>query len=217
MADLDVDGKDEAEDIPEDADATDADATDSTDDVVEAPRRGRVALVVSLVVAVVVAGFVVVLATGEPAQNRRARSPLIGKLAPPLEGETLDGGNFDIGDHRGQWVVVNFFATWCVPCRQEHDDLVAFDEAHGEAGDAVLVSVLFDDNPDTAREYFEDNGGDWPLVIDGTGTISTTYGVPQVPETYVVAPNGRVAVKLIGGVTQDGLERVIRELEGAAS
>lgn len=182
----------------------------------DVPSRRRTGLVVSIVVALVAAGLVAVLATREPATDRRASSPLIGKVAPALAGETLDGGAFDIDDHRGRWVVVNFFATWCVPCIQEHPELVAFDEAHRRVGDAALVSVLFSDDPGTAREFFERNGGDWPVVLDDNGRIATTFSVPKVPETYLVAPTGRVMAKLTGGVTRQGLDGMIAELERPA-
>ncbi|HEY6697620.1 MAG TPA: TlpA disulfide reductase family protein, partial [Acidimicrobiales bacterium] len=100
------------------------------DDVAEAPARRRTGLIVSAVVAVLAIGFVAVLATREPATDRRRDSPLIGKVVPPLAGETLAGGSFDIDGEHGRWVVVNFFATWCVPCRIEHPELDAFDRAH---------------------------------------------------------------------------------------
>jgi cytochrome c biogenesis protein CcmG/thiol:disulfide interchange protein DsbE len=184
-------------------------------DTSEVPGRRRTGLVVSAVVAVVAIGFVAVLATREPATDRRADSPLVGKVVPALSGETLDGGSFDIDDQQGRWVVVNFFATWCVPCQQEHPELVEFDEAHRRSGDAVLVSVLFEDEPTDARAYFARNGGDWPVVVDDDLQIATGFGVPKVPETYVVAPNGRVVAKLVGGVTRDGLDGVIDDFEAA--
>ncbi|HLM62816.1 MAG TPA: TlpA disulfide reductase family protein [Acidimicrobiales bacterium] len=186
------------------------------DDGLEVPRRGRTGLVVSAVVAVVALGFVAVLATREPAADREAASPIVGKAAPALAGETLDGGSFDIDDHQGRWVVVNFFATWCTPCRQEHPQLVAFDEAHARTGDAEVVSVLYSDQASTARDYFADNGGEWPVVIDPDGQVALDYGLVKVPETYVVAPNGVVVAKLIGGVTREGLDQVIAEAKGTA-
>jgi cytochrome c biogenesis protein CcmG, thiol:disulfide interchange protein DsbE len=187
------------------------------DDVAEAPARRRTGLIVSAVVAVLAIGFVAVLATREPATDRRRDSPLIGKVVPPLAGETLAGGGFDIDGQQGRWVVVNFFATWCVPCRVEHPELDAFARAHRRTGDAVLVSVLFDDDPASAREFFERNGGEWPVVLDSDGLIASAFGTPKVPESYLVTPNGRVAAKFTGGVTRDGLERAIDQIEQAAA
>lgn len=185
------------------------------------PRRGRTALLVSAVMVVLVAGIVATLATRQPATDRRATSPLVGNAAPALVGETLDGGAFDIDQHRGRWVVVNYFATWCVPCRVEHPELVAFDRAHSGSGaapgDAVLVSVLYDDDTETAAQFFADQGGGWPVVIDRDARIATDWGVAGVPETYLVRPDGRVAVKLIGGVTRDGVERVMAEVEAVSA
>lgn len=182
---------------------------------VDVPRRGRTVLVITAVMAVLLGAFVFVLATREPATNRETHSPLLGKVAPALSGDTLDGGSFDIDDYPGRWVVVNFFATWCVPCRTEHPQLDAFDRDHRDRGDAVLVSVLYNDQTDDARDYFAENGGDWPVVLDDSGRTSVAYGVAAVPETYLVAPDGRVFVKLIGGVTRDGLENLMDEWEQA--
>ncbi len=181
-----------------------------------APGRSRVGLVVSLVVAVLAIAFVVVLATREPATERRAESPLIGKVTPALVGETLDGGSFDIDDHTGQWVVVNFFATWCAPCVEEHPELVAFDQAHRSAGDATVVSVVYDDRVDTVRDFFADKGGAWPVVADG-GLAAVDYGVVKVPETYLVAPGGVVVQKYTGGVTRDMIESDIAAVEAAVA
>ena len=181
-----------------------------------APGRSRVGLVVSLVVALLAVAFVGVLATREPATERRAKSPLIGKVAPVIEAPTLDGEQFDIDDHRGQWVVVNFFATWCEPCRTEHPELVAFDAAHRAAGDATVVSVVYSDSEDDVRAFFAEQGGEWPVVTDD-GLAAANYGVVAVPETYLVSPQGYVFQKYTGGVTRAAIEQDIAALEAAAA
>jgi cytochrome c biogenesis protein CcmG/thiol:disulfide interchange protein DsbE len=191
------------------------DSTDSTDslDSPVRPRRHTV-LAVAVVVALVVVGLFVVLATREPGRNTFAESPLLGNAAPALTGETLDGGTFDLDGERGRWVVVNFFASWCAPCRQEHPELVSFARRHEEGGDAVVVSVVYNDDTAAVREYFDANGGDWPVVVGDTGADALEWGVAGVPESYVVDPLGFVRLKVIGGVTATGLDRALAQLEG---
>lgn len=182
----------------------------------EAPGRRRTGLFVSLTVALVLVVFVAVLATSEPATERRSKSPLIGKVAPALVGETLDGGTFDIDDHRGEWVVVNFFATWCQPCVEEHPELVSFDQAHRAAGDATVVSVVYNERPEVVAEFFAERGGEWPVIADG-GLASVDYGVVKVPETYLVTPGGDVVQKYVGGVTRQMIEDDIAAVEAAVA
>ena len=104
-----------------------------------------------------------------------------------------------------------------MPCWIEHPELDAFDRAHRRTGDAVLVSLLFDDDPASAREFFADSGGEWPVVLDDDGLVASAFGIPKVPESYLVTPSGRVAVKFTGGVTRDGLDRAIDQLQRAAA
>lgn len=192
-----------------------ADSADGTDGVSVADGP-RTALVAVAVVAVLAALLVAVLATRDPSVERVTKSPLIGKLAPVIEVPTLDGGTFDLANHRGRWVVVNFFATWCIPCLEEHPELAAFDQSHADVGDASVVSVLFDDEPDDARKVFAQRGGDWPVVIDNEGSIGVAFGVARVPESFLVAPDGTVVARLVGGVTAAQLDRLLAQYEAAA-
>ena len=178
---------------------------------------GRPARTIAVVLAVVLALLVVLLATRAPGSERATRSALLGRAAPETAGQTLQGEAFALADLRGRWVVVNFFQTTCIPCIEEHPELVRFAADHASIGDASLVSVLFDDRSDVARGFFEDNGGDWPVVIDEDGGIGVDYGVARVPESFLVSPTGIVVQRLVGGVTAAQLDEIIADFEAAAS
>jgi cytochrome c biogenesis protein CcmG, thiol:disulfide interchange protein DsbE len=167
------------------------------------------------VVGVAVAALVVVLVVSPGGGADTTESPLLGGVAPALVGDTVSGERFDIDDHRGRWVLVNFFATWCPPCIQEHPELVTFSERN--AGTVQVVSVAFDDTEVPAVErFFAENGGDWPVITGGAGGASLDYGVKKLPESFLIDPSGVVAVKINGGVTAAQLESHLVERTAAA-
>jgi cytochrome c biogenesis protein CcmG/thiol:disulfide interchange protein DsbE len=190
-------------------------AAPETEPVAEGPRprRRRTALFVSIALGVVLVLFIAVLATREPSQDRVTDSPLVGEVAPPVRGTSLvDGSAVDLDALRGQWVVVNFFATWCIPCRTEHPELLSFSRRHAQAGDASVISVVFQDSPEDVRDYFAEEDSNWP-VIDGSGSgVILDYAVAQVPESFIVSPTGYVVAKVTGGVTSVGLDQLIADL-----
>jgi cytochrome c biogenesis protein CcmG/thiol:disulfide interchange protein DsbE len=176
--------------------------------------RRRPALWGAVAVGVVLALFVVVLATRDPATNRTVDSPLLGKPARALAGESvLDGEAFDLRDAEGRWVLVNFFATWCEPCRKEHPELVRFSQDHRVADDARVVSVVFEDQADDVERWFRDNGGDWPVVDSPDGSIVVDWSVSGVPESYLVDPSGGVRAKIVGGVDAEKLDELLRRVQ----
>jgi cytochrome c biogenesis protein CcmG/thiol:disulfide interchange protein DsbE len=180
--------------------------------------RSRVALVSAVALALVMALLVFVLFRAEPSTNRLADSPLLGKTSPALVGDTvIAGDHYDVIDSAGQWVLVNFFATWCIPCQAEHDDLNAFSNAHAASGDASVVSVVFSDDPDEVRAFFAENGGDWPVLADDDGRIATDWGVTGVPESYLVAPDGQVRAKIVGGIDTVKLEQLLADLKASST
>ena len=175
-------------------------------------RRRRTALWSALAIAVIAALLIAVLATGTPALDRQSKSPLIGRLAPIVIGRSVTATSFSSLDvWRGHWVLVNFFATWCVPCRKEHPQFQLFTARHS---DARLVMVIYNGDAAKVEEFFRSEGGDWPAVPDPGGRISVDYGVIAVPETYLIDPNGVVVTKIVGGATADGLDRLLTAVGG---
>jgi cytochrome c biogenesis protein CcmG/thiol:disulfide interchange protein DsbE len=147
------------------------------------------------------------------------RSELVGRAAPAVAGTAIDGTVVDIDRYRGSWVLVNFFATWCVPCIREHPELVEFAERHGPDGPGVpveVISVAFDDNADAIATFFAQRGGDWPVLAEGTGSIALDFGVRGVPESFLVSPAGQV-VAVFYGVTADALDAAIDATTASAA
>jgi cytochrome c biogenesis protein CcmG/thiol:disulfide interchange protein DsbE len=101
--------------------------------------------------------------------------------------------------------VLNFWASWCRPCREEHPALLAAWDRYRERG-VVIVGVDFEDTERAALAYAEEMGGDWPLVTDPGSRTAIDYGVFGVPETFVIAPDGTIVAKTVGAVTYEWLE-----------
>jgi len=180
------------------------------------PRRGRAAVFIAVPVALVMVLLVVVLVTRKSAADRADFNPLVGKPAPAIVGTTLDGKPFDLDQFRGEYVVVNFFATWCIPCQQEHPDLLSFARRHTQAGDVQLVSVVFQDDPAAVRDYYAKNGGDWPVVSGDQGRMALDYSVIRVPDTYIIDRIGIVRDRIPRPVLNaDELDQRINAINAA--
>lgn len=191
---------------------TDAPVLDERD---ATPRRRRTALWVAIVLGLVMVLFVGVLATRRSAADRPPDNPLQGRPAPGLSGTTLQGGQLVDADLRGRWLLVNFFASWCGPCHKEHPELLKFAQRHRATADATVVGVTFDDDPADARRFLASGGGDWPVRPDPDGHLGLLWGVRGPPESYLVDPRGVVVAKIVGPITADYVDNLLRQAKDA--
>ena len=175
------------------------------------PRRWLTLL--PLIAFLALAGlFLVRLYSGDP---QRLPSPLIGKpvptfVLPPLEGSGLAG--FGDGDLRGGKVtLVNVFASWCGPCRDEHPVLIELSKNPDLARAGVrLVGLAYKDEPGNSMKFLKEMGNPYALIgVDRSGRVGIDWGVYGVPETFVVKGDGTIAYKFIGPLSAEALRAVL--------
>ena len=182
--------------------------------------RRRIAPIIVLVVAAVLGGLFWVLASSKSENDTSGvvDSHLLGRTAPSVRSTTLDDEPFDLARRKGSWVVLNFFNSTCVPCIAEHPELVAFAEQQAALGadGAELYTILqFGDRIDSVRAFFDERDGDWPIVRDDDGGINVSFGVAQVPETFIIDPDGIVRLRWAGPIDAGTLATLVQQQRAA--
>ena len=174
------------------------------------PAR-KAAVGVGVVLVAMIALFAFGGGFGGTTTDEAAESPLLGRRVPAISGTSLQGEAFDIDQLRGQWTLVNFFATWCPPCIAEHPELIELETWGAENGQLSLVSIVFDDEPDNVAELFAELGGSWP-VLNSPGSV-VDFQIRRVPESFLVNPDGVVVARAISGIDADA---IIEQIERAS-
>lgn len=132
------------------------------------------------------------------------------KPAPAMSGRTLTGDAFDLSSIRGRPAVVNFWASWCGPCRAETRALVEMAQTHPEV---AFIGVNREaDGSSAARAFVRDNAVRYPNIVDERGTVAARWNVPGLPTTFVLDSDGRIAARLFSAVTSESLNAVIAGL-----
>ena len=140
------------------------------------------------------------------------RSPLVGKPAPDFRLTSLSGAEVTSADFAGRTYVVNFWASWCIPCAEEAPELQAFSERWSARG-VGLVGIAYNDDRAKATAFRDKFALTYPQAMDPAGRAAIDFGVFGVPETYVVDRRGVVMAKLIGAVGPGTLDQVVTAVE----
>jgi cytochrome c biogenesis protein CcmG/thiol:disulfide interchange protein DsbE len=168
----------------------------------------RLKLGAQLLAVALVTGLFALLVWKVATQDEGASRKLQRGETPPAPAFTLDrldqSGKLSLAAYRGRPVVLNFWASWCVPCKEEAPLLEGVWKRYRDQG-LVVIGVDINDLRSDARRFARQNKMSYPLAFDGVGETSTDYGLTGVPETFFVARNGRlVCERLQAGVHLDG-------------
>ena len=169
--------------------------TTPTNGTFSSPRR------VNPLVMIVVLGLVLLLVFGFGMALLKANlSQLEGGIAPDFTIKTYDGKKFTLSQNRGKVVLLNFWASWCGPCRSEAPDLNAVWDEYKDR-DVVFIGVGHLDNDKDARGFIREFGVEYPTGADNGTEVSDKYRVKGVPETYIIDKNGNLVVTIPGPST----------------
>ena len=176
-------------------------------------RRGKSILGVLIAIGIVCLGIGIYGITQQSAATSApTEQSLIPKFqagpAPSITGTTLTGKPFDLATYTGTPVVLNFWASWCGPCRRELPALAAFAKAHPEI---AVVGVDYQDSAKDAKDFAAQHGATWPSVVDD-GPIGSAYKVPGLPSTFLIDAHGKLVDRILGEVTERILDAHVQEL-----
>lgn len=138
-------------------------------------------------------------------------SMLEGKAAPAFTLTDLDGKTWSLEQLKGRPVILNFWSTWCGPCKQEHEIL---QQGARQNPGVKFLGVIYADEPDACSRYLERAGTSYEHLVDGTGRVAIDYGVAGVPETFFIDGAGMIQHKQVGPVTPQLLGALITKIQG---
>ena len=133
------------------------------------------------------------------------------KPLPALRGQTLQGGSVSPADYRDAVMVVNFWATWCGPCRREQPGLERVWQEFRDRG-VYFLGVNYRDDPAAARAYLKDFAVTYPSILDQAGALAFDFGFVGLPDTYVVDRSGRIRYWGFGAVDEQELRSLVTKL-----
>ncbi len=160
---------------------------------------------------VIAVALIALLAVGL-LRPREGNDPIVGQVAPTFTLENIDGGKIDLAQFKGRPVIVNFFASWCEPCKYEAPLLRQAVLTYGPKG-VMFLGIAYNDKPADAKKFRDQYGLGFPMLLDDDQSrASVAYGLVGVPETYFINRAGQILERHKGQLLQDDLERGIKAI-----
>ncbi len=166
-------------------------------------RRFIVPIVVIALLALLTVGLL---------RPREGADPIVGQAAPTFTLANIDGGKIDMASFKGRPVIVNFFASWCEPCKYEAPLLRQAVLDYGPKG-VMFLGIAYNDKPDAARKFRDEYGLGFPMLLDDNESrASVAYGLVGVPETYFINRAGKILSRHKGQLFQADLETGLKAI-----
>jgi cytochrome c biogenesis protein CcmG, thiol:disulfide interchange protein DsbE len=190
------------------------------------PRRRGWLLILAGVLTVGLVAGVLVAVLGDGSESSGTMRPgsvtggaggEVGSPAPDFELPALDGsGDVRLADYRGRPVIVNFWASWCNPCRQEFPLLQQALRDH-RAERLAVIGVTYQDIAPDSRTFVRQRRATWPQGVDDGGTVADAFGVRAIPQSFFVRADGTIAARIFGFTSKEALARPLNELLGTSA
>ena len=168
---------------------------------VDLRRLGRRHLVVAAVLPLILLGLWAAMLAARPGSSPTA----IGSVAPDFELVDLDGNPVHLSELRGHPVIVNFWASWCVPCADEFPLLKSAQDRHADDG-LVIVGIVYQDRSQAAAQFMDRQDAAWIAAADPDGRVAERYAVLGPPETFLIGRDGTVEARALGQFSADWLD-----------
>lgn len=170
------------------------------------PSRRIVLVIIAIAIAVAVYE-----AAQRASHSKGGRPGTVDSAATGFSLQDLDGKPLDLANYRGKVVLLNFWATWCTPCRAEIPQFVDYQNKYGPQG-LQLIGISMDDDAKPVREFYQQFKMNYPVAIGNANLAESYGGVLGLPVTFLIGRDGRIAAKYVGAVEMPVLQQRIESL-----
>ncbi|MGR3765824.1 redoxin domain-containing protein [Rossellomorea sp. NS-SX7] len=139
-----------------------------------------------------------------------------GDSAPDIELTTLSGENVKLSDYKGQKVILNFWATWCPPCKAEMPHMQKYYEKNAEKENVEILAVnltSMDEGKDKVQEFVDGYGLTFPILLDVDGNVGEEYRAFTIPTTYMIDTKGQIQHKIVGPMNEEMMGEMVSGME----